>query len=143
MGDAGAYSVGFFIAAISINLHNNYSAISSWAILLILFWPVADLLLSVVRRLIKKVDTKKPDFMHFHHVTLKLVELFTNNVLDRKKANPITTILLAPLSCLPAIIATLFYDNPIVCFISFLCFTFLFLTGYIISKNFAKKLSSR
>ena len=54
MGDCGAYCIGFLIAAVVIKLHNEHSEVSSWAVLLIVFWPVSDLLMSVYRRIMRK-----------------------------------------------------------------------------------------
>lgn len=143
MGDTGAYCIGFLIAALSIKLHNENSDISSWAILLILLWPVSDLLMSIYRRLRRKVDTKKPDFMHFHHVVMRTVEVVRGNAIDRNKSNPLATLILAPLSCLPALIATFSYNKPIICFVAVVFFGFLFIVTYSATIRFAIQNAAR
>ena len=130
MGDAGAYSIGFLIAALAIKLHNENPDISSWAILLILLWPVSDVLMSMYRRFRRKVDTKKPDFRHFHHIVMRSIEVFKGQKIDRSKSNPLATLILAPVSCLPAVTGTLAYSNSTVCFWAVLFFALLFGASY-------------
>lgn len=139
LGDAGAYSIGFLVAVFAIKLHNDFSdQISSWAILLIVFWPVSDLLLAIVRRVIKNKETYKPDFMHFHHVVLKSVEIFTDKGISRKIANPLATVFLAPVSCIPAVIAVLNYNNPKICFFSVIFLGIAFIASYAAASQFSR-----
>ena len=139
MGDTGAYAIGFIIAALAIRLHNYHPEISSWAILLIVFWPVCDLLLSVYRRIIRRLDTKQPDFMHYHHVVLRTIKLLAPQGFFSSNANPLATVIITPVSCLPAFTAVVFYADPIKCFLAVLILGFLFLFGYITIVRFALK----
>lgn len=69
MGDAGSMFLGFYLASLSIILvAKTDSILSSIIPLFILFVPIADMLTSIIRRLILKKSIFKPDKMHFHHI---------------------------------------------------------------------------
>lgn len=138
MGDAGTYSIGLIIACLSIKLHNEHSNISSWAILLILLWPVSDLLMSIYRRIKRKADTKKADFLHYHHVVMRYIEMLQGSKRDRSKSNPTATLILAPVSCLPALIATVTYSNPTACFLAVVIFGISFVVSYTAALKFVE-----
>ena len=130
MGDTGAYSLGFVIAAIAIKLHNENPSISSWAVFLIVFWPVSDLFMSVYRRIRNNSDAKSADMMHFHHIVMRAIEVFFNRKIDRQKSNPLATIVLAPVTSIPVLIAAFNHDNPLVCFIASIIFGLIFIASY-------------
>lgn len=50
LGDAGAYIIGFVLSWFGIAILINIPDVSPWAILLTLFWPVADTLIAIYRR---------------------------------------------------------------------------------------------
>ena len=140
MGDAGAYCIGFLIALFAIKLHNeNTDFISSWAILLIVFWPVSDLLMSIYRRLADNRDTKKPDLLHFHHLVMRSIELITKSKINRELSNPLATIILGPISCAPACFAALNFDKPKLTFIAVLISTIVFIFSYFATARFMNK----
>ncbi len=74
IGDGGAY---FLEAALALGLIKIYqeSSLSPWYVLLMLIYPVTDILASLVRRLISRKSTLEPDNKHFlHHMILRRVE---------------------------------------------------------------------
>lgn len=73
IGDGGAYFLG---AAIAIGLIKIYqeNSLSPWYVLLMLIYPVTDIIASLVRRLISRKSTLEPDKKHLHHMILRRVE---------------------------------------------------------------------
>ena len=73
IGDGGAYFLG---AAIAIGLIKVYqdNSLSPWYVLLMLIYPVTDILASLLRRLISRKSTLEPDDEHLHHMILRRVK---------------------------------------------------------------------
>ena len=103
MGDAGAYTLGFLLAACLITLHNRHPEISPWAILLVIFWPIADMAHSIVRRRLGGKRPDRPDMMHMHHVVMRTLTAYSNGRITRQIANPLATALILPLASIPVI----------------------------------------
>ncbi|MGC8867605.1 MAG: glycosyltransferase family 4 protein [Elusimicrobiales bacterium] len=74
LGDAGAYFIGFILAVISSIISNrSYGKISPWFFVILLNYPIVDTLFSIYRRLLKKKNVFKADFMHMHTLVYKIV----------------------------------------------------------------------
>ena len=78
MGDAGSMSLGFMLGLLSITSIAKEGSILSFVVpVYILFVPIADMCMSILRRLIIRKPVMQPDRMHFHHV---LNERFNNHM---------------------------------------------------------------
>ena len=75
LGDAGAYTLGHILVWSAILLINFDTGISSFAILLIFFWPVADTGLAIWRRWKLGNPTDRPDRLHFHQLAMRYLEI--------------------------------------------------------------------
>ncbi len=67
LGDAGAMVIGYFVAILSINNYKTVTVTSLIFLMLIVFLPILDVLLSFVRRKVNGGDAFKADSLHFHH----------------------------------------------------------------------------
>ena len=67
LGDGGAYFLGV-LAGLSLVMVSNKSDVSVWWLLSLVFYPVADLMWSMARRLRKGVSPLNPDSQHFHNL---------------------------------------------------------------------------
>jgi UDP-N-acetylmuramyl pentapeptide phosphotransferase/UDP-N-acetylglucosamine-1-phosphate transferase len=67
LGDGGAYFLGV-LAGLSLVVVSNESDVSVWWLLSLVFYPVADLIWSMVRRLREGVSPLNPDNQHFHNL---------------------------------------------------------------------------
>jgi UDP-N-acetylmuramyl pentapeptide phosphotransferase/UDP-N-acetylglucosamine-1-phosphate transferase len=67
LGDGGAYFLGS-LAGLSLVVVSNTSEVSVWWLLSFVFYPVADLIWSMGRRLRQGVSPLNPDNQHFHNV---------------------------------------------------------------------------
>ena len=124
MGDAGAYSLGFLIAISLIILKSRHPQISGWAMLLIVFWPAMDMVHSIFRRLYKKTDATRPDMMHFHHVLMRRIEIYSKGRIPRSWSNPCATAIILPMAAIPISIGFFFHMSSFICAIAaafFLC----------------------
>ena len=81
MGDTGSMFLGFMISVIAL-LGYKVATITSIIIpIIILFIPIFDTLLAIVRRLLKKESIGTPDKEHLHHQLLKMTSSPTKTVL--------------------------------------------------------------
>ena len=72
LGDGGAYFLGT-LAGLSLVVVSNKTDVSVWWLLSLVFYPVADLMWSVVRRLRQGVSPLNPDNQHFHNLLFALL----------------------------------------------------------------------
>lgn len=71
LGDGGAYLAGFWLAECAVLLLSRQSDISTWAVLLVCFYPVCETIFSIVRRnLMGRTGSGQADQTHLHHVLL-------------------------------------------------------------------------
>ena len=67
LGDGGAYFLGAF-CGLSVILISNQTDVSVWWLLSMIFYPVADLMWSMGRRVLERKSPFEPDNQHFHNV---------------------------------------------------------------------------
>lgn len=75
MGDTGSLFLGFLIAAVSITGNSQFKGITAITILIplvALFFPLADILWAIIRRLKNKKHIFQADKEHIHHKLLGL-----------------------------------------------------------------------
>lgn len=139
LGDGGAYVLGFILAWFGVLILVNAPAVSPWAIILTLFWPIADMLLSIYRRTTNNKASTSADRMHVHQMVLRTLEIYFVGRGRRKLTNPLTTLILAPFVIAPAIMGVYSWDKPILAPIAVLIFTVSFFTLYISVSPIVKK----
>lgn len=111
LGDAGAYLIGFVLACIAVKMLQQNPDLSPWAVVLVFFWPLADMVFSVMRRVGQHKSPFCADRLHFHHLVLRSLEIL---VLGKKRvavSNPLTTLILLPMMAGPAILGVLFWNQ--------------------------------
>ncbi len=138
LGDGGAYVLGHLLVWSSIILINNEKHISSFAILLVFFWPVADTCLAIWRRWKLGNPADHPDRLHFHQLAMRFLEIRFFGRDKREIANPVATLILIPLISAPQILGVLFWDDFVTTIGSTVGMAFLFVTTYIIGIQLAK-----
>ena len=110
LGDVGAYCFGFVIAWNAVLFLHREPDISAWAILSNLFWPVADTLWAMLRRLLNNMPVGKPDRLHFHSVMQRTLIIWSRNRMNLERANPIASLLLWPAVVVPVLMGVLLVD---------------------------------
>lgn len=133
LGDSGAYVLGFVLSWLGIGIVINNSEVTPWAILLVLFWPVADTMLAIYRRTSRRRSTMAPDRLHVHQLVMRVLEM---RGVPQRVANPMTTLILMPFIVAPAILGVVLWDEPL---LAFLCAVILG-TGFASAYGIAFKL---
>jgi len=139
LGDGGAYALGHLLVWSAILLVNYVQEISPFAILLIFFWPVADTGLAIWRRWQLGIPADRPDRLHFHQLAMRFLEIRFFGRDRRQIANPIATLILAPLISTPQFLGVLFWnDFPLTVYCT-MGMGILFVLTYVYGINMAKK----
>ena len=103
LGDAGAYVIGHLLVWVSVSILWNAPNVSPFAMLLIFFWPIADTLLAIMRRLSLGKPIAQPDRLHFHQLVIRSVEIVLLGRKKRRIANPLATLITLPFVVAPMI----------------------------------------
>ncbi|MDP7150290.1 MAG: MraY family glycosyltransferase [Paracoccaceae bacterium] len=143
LGDAGAYLLGHTLVWSAIALTNMAPQISPFAILLVFFWPIADTLLAIWRRLHSGRPTDQPDRLHFHQLALRMIEIRWLGRNNRRLSNPITTLALIPLFVAPQIAGVLLMTSNNAAMLASALFAVLFISAYRIGMKSAGKMARR
>lgn len=130
LGDAGAYGIGHVLIWCGLVLYSSTPDLSAFSMLLIFFWPLADTLMSIFRRLKIGKSFSEPDKMHFHHVTMRAIEITLLGRGVRQKANPIATAVILPLTTLPVLLGVVFWNSPVTAFVSLCACGFFYVVIY-------------
>lgn len=138
LGDGGAYALGHLTVWSAIILVDSAREISPFAILLIFFWPVADTGLAIWRRWKLGTPADRPDRLHFHQLAMRFLEIRFLGRDRRKIANPIATVILAPVISIPQILGVLFWDDLIATIWWSIVVYVLFVGTYLMGIKFAK-----
>lgn len=127
LGDAGAYLLGL---AITVGLIKTYqiNELSPWFVLLMLSYPVIDLLVSIVRRLLNRYSALSMDGQHLHHLILRKVQKLE---LKSEKRNHVLTSMLIFFLYIPfMLVATNFANDTSVLQLAFFFSFALYLLVY-------------
>ena len=108
LGDAGAYVIGHLLVWVSVSILWNAPNVSPFAMLLIFFWPIADTLLAIMRRLSLGKPIAQPDRLHFHQLVMRGVEIVLLGRKKRRIANPLATLFTLPFVVAPMIAGVMF-----------------------------------
>ncbi len=126
LGDAGAYTIGHLLTWISFLFLARHPEIAPFALFLMFFWPVADMLFAILRRWKNGKRIDQPDRMHFHQFIMRAIELV---LIGRRReiSNPLAAMMIWPLAAVPIFLGILFYDSNalaaiawLICFLSFI-----------------------
>jgi len=130
LGDAGAYTLGHVLIWLSILLVARNPEISPYAILLIFFWPIMDMLFAIYRRVVKREPIGAPDRLHFHQLMMRGLGLTYFNRTQRNVTNPLATALVLPMTAVPIIAAQFLWHDIGQSAVALLFFGALFIVTY-------------
>lgn len=133
LGDAGAYGLGHVLVWIAFSVAALSQTISVPSLLLILFWPLADTLHTVLRRLLSRMSLFQPDRMHLHQKIRRGLEITIFGRKRRRVSNPLTTLVLAPLILVPVGLGVLLHEHKLWAWIALLACFGLFALAHIIA----------
>lgn len=130
LGDAGAYVIGHVLVWTAVSILWLAPDVSAFAILLVFFWPVADTLLAIWRRLLNSKAISSPDRLHFHQLVMRGIEMSFTGRSRRSLVNPLTTIVIVPMAITPIGIGVLFWNKPVITSSAILIFGMIFMVTY-------------
>jgi UDP-N-acetylmuramyl pentapeptide phosphotransferase/UDP-N-acetylglucosamine-1-phosphate transferase len=105
LGDAGAYSVGFLLAAIAVALPARNAGISPVIGLLVLIYPVTETLYSIARRVLSRgAAVGQPDRLHLHSLTFQALRSEIRRTVHR---NSMASVILWSLPASSAVLAVI------------------------------------
>ena len=111
LGDAGAYLTGFVLACIAVKMLQEQPDLSPWAVVLVFFWPLADMVFAVARRMGQRRSALRADKMHGHHVVLRSLEILGLGKKRGAVSNPLATLILLPAMIAPAALGVVFWNQ--------------------------------
>lgn len=137
MGDAGSYGLGHMLIWAAIVLADRGPGIAVPALLLILFWPFADTVHSVVRRVGAGLPVFEPDRMHLHQKMLRCIEIALLGGPHRAWSNPLATLCLAPMVVSPVIAGVVLAHEPRAAWAALAIFAALFAASHVVLVRLA------
>ena len=138
LGDLGAYSLGLIISMLTIILFGRHPEISPWGAVLILIYPVTEVVFSLLRRMLKGVSIYHADTAHLH---LKLFHFFRPQLQYKKLANALVTPTLSGLWLFPLLAMTWVYQKPLFIWIAVILFITLYGLLYVLIPKAQKIVS--
>ena len=138
LGDLGAYSLGLIVSMLTIILFGRHPEISPWGAVLILIYPVIEVVFSLMRRIVKGVSIYHPDTAHLH---LKLFYFFRPQPHYKKIANALVTPVLSILWLFSLLTIPWVYQKPLFIWIAIILFIALYFIFYTLVPNVQKKQS--
>jgi UDP-GlcNAc:undecaprenyl-phosphate GlcNAc-1-phosphate transferase len=146
LGDTGAYLLGHTLVWIAIGINFRAPEISAFSILLVFFWPVAETVLSIFRRLRRDKKVSHPDHLHFHQLVMRSIEIQYLGRRRRNLSNPLATLFVLAFASAPMAAGVLFLENDAAAKIAVIIFSLLFVSGYygllIFTKRYRRRLKS-
>ncbi|RME15056.1 MAG: hypothetical protein D6801_08060 [Alphaproteobacteria bacterium] len=112
LGDAGAYSIGHVLVWLGISLIALRPEVSVPSVILVLFYPFADTLHTVLRRWFAGKQITAPDRMHLHQKVRRFLELVWIGRGRRHVSNPLTTVAMLPVLVAPVAAGVWSWNRP-------------------------------
>ena len=136
LGDLGAYSIGLVISMLTIILFGRHPEVSPWAAVLILIYPITEVMFSILRRILNGASIFNPDTAHLH---LKLFHFFKPQPSYKKIANALVTLTLSGLWIFPLLTISWVYHKPLFIWIAIILFMIFYVTLYAMIPKAQKK----
>jgi len=137
MGDAGCYGLGHILIWIAILLADSVPNIAAPALLLILFWPFADMLHSILRRLAGGAPVFVPDRLHLHQKVRRCIEINLLGGARRRISNPLAILFLFPAIVMPVVAGVVLAERPGMAWVALVLFGTLFAFTHVVITRVA------
>ena len=125
LGDGGAYFIGAMIAMVAIATPTTTSDLSPFAVLLIIFYPLYEVVRSTIRRTIKRGKLAfRPDNKHLHSLVFAHIRMRTDLPLTTQ--NSLSSLIVMTLPLVASIWAIIFASDQTLLMIGLLLWVFLY-----------------
>ena len=135
LGDGGAYFLGIMLS-VGVIKYYQINGLSPWYVFSVFIYPITDVLISIIRRIIAKVSIFNPENKHLHHLVYKRVKKMG---IQSENTNHAITTLLIFIFYFPFLLsANYFGENSLLLQIQSLVFISFYLALYavLIPKDF-------
>ncbi len=137
LGDSGSYVYALFAGALIIYLFERHSQLPTLLAMVILSYPITEMLFSIFRKLYLKYSPLSPDVNHLHHLVFKKLQ---GNL---KTRNNIASIIMLPFCIIPFVLTyfSVNYnldDN----FLKFIIYFILYSLSYLFLNKSINKIKS-
>ena len=137
LGDSGSYTYALFSGALIIYLFQRQNQLPTLLAMVILSYPITEMLFSILRKIFLKYSPLRPDVNHLHHLVFKKMH---GNLRTR---NNTASLIMLPF-CIAPFVLTYFSvnynlnDN----FLKFIIYFILYLTSYLFLNKSINKVNS-
>ena len=111
IGDGGAYLLGALLAMLAIAIPAELAAVSPFTSLLLVFYPLYELLRTIVRRIRNSEQVMEPDNAHLHSVLFRLFQ--KKRVVKEKYTNALSALSALSVPAFSCLWAAKFYTHTI------------------------------
>lgn len=111
LGDGGSYLVGFALAFVAVMLIERNHGVSAFGALVVCVHPVTEVLFSIYRRRIKRLDPGQPDRLHFHSLIKQRYVRRWFSGLPTSVRNSITGLLIGAMTLTAVLVAALVHSS--------------------------------
>ena len=135
LGDGGAYFLGIMLS-VGVIKYYQINGLSPWYVFSVFIYPITDVFISIIRRIIAKVSIFNPENKHLHHLVYKRVKKMG---IQSENTNHAITTLLIFIFYFPFLLsANYFGENSLLLQIQSLVFISFYLALYavLIPKDF-------
>lgn len=111
LGDGGSYFIGFALAWVAVLLIERNPSVSAFAALVVCVHPVTEVLFSIYRRRIKKMNPGHPDRLHFHSLVKQRYVRRWFGKLPNSIRNSITGAIIGMMTVSSIVVASITYAS--------------------------------
>ena len=122
LGDSGAYWIGWILGVMVIYIYSN-NDFNTWGAILLIFYPLFEVIFSTLRKLIQNKNPLLPDNEHLH---LKLYYTLKGPTQRSRDFNSFTTLCLSPLWFTPCVLIVWTYFFSHLALLAILALSFMY-----------------
>lgn len=128
LGDHGAYFLGFLSACLVIIFFNSHLDLYSWNAILILLYPIFEIIFTIGRRFFKKLHIFLPDNLHLHSLSY----FFINKKIKKSNSfcNSLCSVLLSPFYFYGPLAFVIANDDLSLIFLNLIVYIFIYIMLY-------------
>lgn len=127
LGDTGSYFIGFIIGYLIINIYGKYQYLPTWSALIIIYYPILEVIFSYFRKIIQK---KSPFYADDKHLHLKIFFLISRGKNKSRLFNSLVSPFMSFIWITPITIFPLTLRFPKISILGVLFITIIYLFFY-------------
>ena len=124
LGDSGSYLYAFLSGSTIIMLFERNAEVPSLLALLVLAYPITEIIFSIIRKSLKKFSPMEPDNLHIHQL------IYNNLNGDKKFRNNLASIIMAFFWLSPLLLVILFVQTNLKIIFLYLSYFSVYLVSY-------------